>query len=80
MLTRKIEDFRFDIIKDNNGSIHFHTGLLNLSLLIWVLDIVRDKVKVCRTRHSVEDHVLISFIKLRLGLLQEDLAHRSGLD
>ena len=41
---------------------------------------MRNKVKVCHASLSVEDHVLLIFMKLRLGLLQEDLAHRFGLE
>jgi len=41
---------------------------------------VGDKVKVCHVRLYVEDHILLVFMKLRLGLLQEDLAHRFGLE
>jgi len=80
MLTRKSKVFGFDVTKDNNDSIHFYTGLLNLSLFIWVVDMVRDNVMVCHAHLSVEDHVLLVFMKLRLGLLQEDLAHRFGLE
>jgi len=80
MLTRKSKVFGFDVTKDNDESIHFYTGLLNLSLFIWVVDIVRDKVKVCRARLPVEDHVLFVFMKQRFALLQEILAHIFGLE
>ena len=67
-LTKKSRVFGFDVIKDNNDSIHFYTGLLNLSLFMWMVDIVRDKVKMCHACLSVEDHVLLVSMKLRLGL------------
>jgi len=34
---------------------------------------------MCHARVSVEDHVLLVFMKLRLGLLHEDFANRFGL-
>jgi len=43
-----------------------------------VVDIVRDKVKVCYASIFVGDYVLLVFMKLKLGILQEDLAHRFG--
>jgi len=72
MLTRKSKVFGFDVIKGNNGSIHLYSGLLNLYMFMWLADVVRDKVYGCHARFSVEDHAL--------GLLQEDLAHRFGLE
>ena len=80
-LTRKSKVFGFSVIKDNNDSIHLYAGLLNLSLFMWVVDIVRDKVRMCHARLSVEVHVLFFFMKLKLGLLQEDFANsnRFGL-
>jgi len=35
---------------------------------------------MCHARLSVEDHVLLVFMKLRLGLLYEDFANRFGLE
>jgi len=38
--------------------------------------VVRGKVKMCGGRFSVADHILVVFMKSRLGLLQAELAHR----
>jgi len=39
--TRKSKVFGFDATKVNNDSMHFYTGLLNLSLFMLVVDIMR---------------------------------------
>ena len=80
MLTRKSKVLGFYVIKDNNDSIQFYTGLLNLSLFMSVVDIVRDSVKVCHAHLSVEDHILLVFMKLRLGLLHQDVVNIFGLE
>jgi len=62
-LTRKSKVFGFHVIKGNNK--HLYPG--PLPLFMSGVDGVRDNVKVCRARPFVEDHVLLVFMKPRLG-------------
>ena len=46
---------------------------------IWVTDLVMGKVASCHSSLTSCDHVLVIFMRLRLGLLYKDLAHRFGV-
>ena len=56
----------------------FFTGLDNLHLFLWVVSLVKG-VKTCLKSLSTEDHVLMVLMKLRLGLLNKNIAYRYGL-
>ena len=55
--------------------ILFYTGLRNATVFLWFLSLFKDKVFTC-CKLSVEYHLLIVLMKLRLGLLNKDLAVR----
>ncbi|XP_057302736.1 uncharacterized protein LOC130636903 [Hydractinia symbiolongicarpus] len=57
----------------------FYTGLKNVADFDWFFfSLFQDNVeKVCDI--SMKDHLLIILVKLRLGLLNKDLAHRFGI-
>ena len=72
----KNKAFGCNAIKNSNSSINFFTGLESLEVFNWVLHKIRADVNLCHTRLSLEDHLLIVFMKLKLGLLNRDIAFR----
>ena len=59
-----------------NDLVRLFTGIATVSVFLWVVNLVSGKVKRCYSAFSDEDHVLIVFMKLRLGLLNRDISHR----
>ena len=41
---------------------------------MWVVNCVRGKAAICHSHLSAEDHVFVVLMKLRLGLLNKDIA------
>ena len=54
---------------------HFSTEL-NFSRFIWLVNKVKSSIKILHMKLSLEDHVLLVLMKLKLGLLNKDLAVR----
>ena len=69
--------FGFHRIKKSNGKIKFFTGIPTLAIFLWVLKLVKNIRKICCTL-SIEDHLLIVSMKLRIGLMNRDIAYRFG--
>ena len=53
----------------------FFTGL-NCSRFIWLFNKVKINIKVLHKKLSLEDHMLVVLMKLKLGLLNKDFAVR----
>ena len=53
----------------------FFTGL-NCSRFIWLFNEVKINIKVLHKKLSLEDHMLVVLMKLKLGLLNKDFAVR----
>jgi hypothetical protein len=62
----------------NERKIIFYTGL-TMQLFLWVLTKVSICAKLCVKTMSMQDHLLLVLMKLRLGLLNRDLAFRFNL-
>lgn len=77
-LKTKPATFGINNIKSDHW-INFFTGLPTFAVFFWVLDLVKDTLKLCHSRVSSEDHLLIILMKLRLGLLNKDIAQRFGI-
>lgn len=71
--------FGYDKIKESDSLVNFFTGLATVQFFSWVVARVRGKVALCHHRLSVQDHVLIVLMKLRLGLMNKDIAYRFNL-
>ena len=77
-LKNQSKSFGFHCIKSDDWIIFF-TGLPCIAVFLWILNLVKDKVKSCHSRVSSEDHLLIVLMKLRLGLLNKDISQRFGV-
>ena len=53
----------------------FFTGF-NCSRFIWLFNKVKSNIKILHKKLSLEDHMLIVLIKIKLGLLNKDIAVR----
>lgn len=71
--------FGFNKIKVSDKLIQFYTGLPTRDVFEWVCNLCDRKVKSCHSSLSTYDHVLLVLMKLRLGLLNMDLAERFGI-
>ena len=65
----------FASIEHDDQMILFYTGLRNATVFQWFLSLFKDKMFTC-CKLSLEDHLLLVLMKLRLGLLNKDLAFR----
>ena len=74
----KERKFSFNSVKESREKLKFFTGIPALPIFLWIVELVKDKIKHCNKHLSLEDHILIVLMKLRLGLLNKDLAHRFG--
>lgn len=70
----KKQRFCYENIDDNN--LGFYTGLPSVAIFVWLLCILKHKVKSVTKFLSFQDHLLVILMKLRLGLLNKDLALR----
>ena len=70
--------FSIEKIKENNAHLNFFTGLPNMATFVWILSLLTrtNDVKLCSSRLSKENHLLVILIKLQLGLLNNDIAFR----
>lgn len=71
--------FGFSKIRHSDTLINFFTGIANVKGFLFIVLRIKGKVELCHNRLSIEDHLLLVLVKLRLGLLNLDLAHRFGI-
>ena len=71
----KTSKFSCQYLKKSDDKIKFFTGL-NCSRFIWLFNKVRSSIKILHQKLSLEDHMLAVLMKLKLGLLNKDLAVR----
>ena len=69
--------FGFNQIRTSNDRIKFFTGIPTLAIFLWIAKLVKSIKRACSS-FSVEDHILIVLMKLRLGLMNRDIAYRYG--
>eukprot|EP00795_Rhopilema_esculentum_P010139 gene10139-18804_t len=67
-------------ISSSDKLINFYTGLPNTAVFQWVLSLIAvKKINKC-TKITKEEHLLLILVKLKLGLLNADLAFRFGVE
>ena len=71
----KTSKFSYQYFKKSDDKMAFFTGL-NCSRFIWLVNKVKSSIKILHVKLSLEDHVLLVLMKLKLGLLNKDLAVR----
>ena len=69
----KTSKFSCEYLKKSDDKVTFFIGL-NCSRFIWLFNKVKSSIKILRKRLSLEDHMLVVLVKLKLGLLNKDLA------
>ena len=71
----------FKSIKKSNKLVNFFTGVSTLSVFLWIIQLLKgSKLQQITKRISFEDHALIVLMKIRLGLLNKDIAYRFGVE
>jgi hypothetical protein len=77
-LKEKLErtKFGFTPIHKQTKQFKFYTGLANLQVFYWLLQHLRENVQTVCSHLSLEDHLMIVLIKLRLGITNKDISYR----
>ncbi len=75
----KAKAFGFNTVRKSDALMNFFTGITSVQVFLWIVGLLKDKIKKCSTKLSIEDHVIIVLMKLRLGLLNKDIALRYGI-
>ena len=63
----------YEYLKKSDDKVTFFIGL-NCSRFIWLFNKVKSSIKILLKKLSLEDHMLVVLVKLKLGLLNKDLA------
>ena len=74
----KVKYFNFSSLTDDN-MVNLFTGMATFSIFSWLLNRIKPHVKLFHKSLSLEDHLLIVLMKLKLGLLNKDIAQRFGV-
>ena len=59
--------------------LQFYTGITSKELFRWVLSMIEDKSKIFAKSSTLEDHLLIVLMKLKLELFNRDISIRFGI-
>lgn len=67
----KLSRFSFSNLDDNNITF--------IHVYLWILNRIQNYARPCLKKISLEEHLLIVLMKIRLGLLNTDLSFRFGI-
>ena len=73
----KTSKFSYQYFKKSDDKMIFFTGF-NCSRFIWLFNKAKSSIKILHKNLSLQDHMLVVLMKLKLGLLNKDLA--AGFD
>ncbi|XP_028303821.1 uncharacterized protein LOC114463999 isoform X2 [Gouania willdenowi] len=68
--------FGYNSVTVDNERLKFFTGLTSLTVFVWLVNILKRNILLVSQKMSVEDHLLLVLIKLRLGISNRDIAYR----
>ena len=71
----KTSKFSYQYLKKSDDKITFYTGI-NCSRFIWLFSKVKSSIKTLHKKLSLEGYMIVVLMKLKLGLLNKDLAFR----
>ena len=71
-----MRQFNYNKIRDNDADMNFFTWLSCAALFMWIVSLVKSKVRPLTKTLSIEDHVLVVLMKRKLGLLNKGIAYR----
>ena len=66
----------FDNFKNDDKTLSFLTGILNVQLFKWLLCLIKPNVELASKSVTYENHLLIVLMKLRHGYINKDLERR----
>ena len=74
----KTSKFSYQYFKKSDDKMIFFTGF-NCSRFIWLFNKAKSSIKILHKNLSLQDHMLVVLMKLKLGLLNKDLAAGLGI-
>ena len=78
-LRKELKEKRFCYANLTLEDLQFYTGITSKELIRWVLSMIEDKSKIFAKSSTLEDHLLIVLMKLKLELCNRDISIRFGI-
>ena len=77
-LKAKVQKFSYANLQKSVQMHHFYTGI-SVAVFCWIVTQIQSLVKSFNKKLTVEDHLLIVIMKLRMGYSNRDLAYRFNI-